>query len=382
MSISGPNVRDFTDSERRVPVKVEASPLYELLTAFYVVTVETDDDPSHELTPALTEAITDRDPGLVSEIQELTSCELGLAMIGVAQELTRPHTVAALVDKLRAEGAVAFRRLLLTNCGIKPRKGFDPELIESAAAGNADAVKAIIEATDRAKQLEPLLHHEPELMLDRIIELVERFADAVLPMVTARQHLLDREAANARRMAETIRSDELIEKLTQGVTFRMQPDVSEIVLIPSIVLRPWVVITEHGTSRTFVYAVDDSVLEADPDAPPSFLVDTFKALGDENRLRLLGVLAERDMGLKEVAARVDLAKSTAHHHLRILRSAGLVRVIVSDDDKCYSLRRDSVDGSGQLLQDFLNSRADRDGDHDIDTADETDPPTDGKETTS
>jgi len=61
--------------------------------------------------------------------------------------------------------------------------------------------------------------------------------------------------------------------------------------------------------------------------------------------------------LKELAKRVDLAKSTAHHHLRMLRSAGLVRVIVGQDDRRYSLRRDSVPETGRLLEAFLEGRA-------------------------
>ena len=41
---------------------------------------------------------------------------------------------------------------------------------------------------------------------------------------------------------------------------------------------------------------------------------------------MLAILSEGDAGLMDIAERVDLAKSTTHHHLRILRTAGLVRV--------------------------------------------------------
>jgi hypothetical protein len=40
----------------------------------------------------------------------------------------------------------------------------------------------------------------------------------------------------------------------------------------------------------------------------------------------------------------------------ILRRAGLVRVIISQDDRRYSLRDDAVPEAGRLLETFLAAR--------------------------
>ena len=149
----------------------------------------------------------------------------------------------------------------------------------------------------------------------------------------------------------------LVETATNGVTFRQQPNINGVVLIPSKIIRPWTVIIEHEGLRIFAYSVADEHLLADPDAPPSYLVDLYKALGDERRLRMLSILSEGDASLMEIAERVDLAKSTAHHHLRILRSAGLVRVTVGDS-KSYSLRREGVPEAARLLDAYLTTPAD------------------------
>ncbi len=356
MSISGPNVRDFTDPERRLAVNIDSSLLYEQMVALYAFASDGGGEVIHEMGDELAAAVENAHPGLGAEIRSMSECELGLTLVGVARNLDGERTAANLISRLKAAGALEFRKLLMANCGVKVSKGYDERLIEGAAYGDLDAVKQILGSNDRARSLEGLLIREPESMLEAVISVVERFSEAVAPLLRPRQHILDREAVNAGAMAKQMRSDRLVEQLTNGVTFVMQPDVSEVVLIPSIVVRPWVVITEHHSVRIFVYAVSDDVLTADPDAPPSFLVDTYKALGDENRLRLLGVLAEGEVGLKDLAARVGLAKSTAHHHLRILRSAGLVRVLVSDDDKRYAIRRDAVDGSAEILREFLDSR--------------------------
>ena len=51
----------------------------------------------------------------------------------------------------------------------------------------------------------------------------------------------------------------------------------------------------------------------------------FKALADTTRLRILGLLAVREMCVCEVMVALDLTQPTASHHLRILENAGLVK---------------------------------------------------------
>jgi DNA-binding transcriptional ArsR family regulator len=51
----------------------------------------------------------------------------------------------------------------------------------------------------------------------------------------------------------------------------------------------------------------------------------FKALADVTRLRILGLLAAREMCVCEVMVALDLTQPTASHHLRILENVGLVK---------------------------------------------------------
>ena len=51
----------------------------------------------------------------------------------------------------------------------------------------------------------------------------------------------------------------------------------------------------------------------------------FKALADTTRLRILGLLALREMCVCEVMVALDLTQPTASHHLRILENVGLVK---------------------------------------------------------
>ena len=51
----------------------------------------------------------------------------------------------------------------------------------------------------------------------------------------------------------------------------------------------------------------------------------FKALADVTRLRILGLLALREMCVCEVMVALDLTQPTASHHLRILENVSLVK---------------------------------------------------------
>lgn len=52
--------------------------------------------------------------------------------------------------------------------------------------------------------------------------------------------------------------------------------------------------------------------------------DTFEVLASETRLDILKTLNTRRMTITELAADLDLAKSTVHHHLQKLADAGFV----------------------------------------------------------
>jgi biotin operon repressor len=74
-----------------------------------------------------------------------------------------------------------------------------------------------------------------------------------------------------------------------------------------------------------------------PDLPDySPLVTLFKALGDESRLRIVGLLAARPRAVEELASELALSASTVSHHLTRLRDAGLVQ---SDRDQYYQVYR-------------------------------------------
>ena len=67
------------------------------------------------------------------------------------------------------------------------------------------------------------------------------------------------------------------------------------------------------------------------------LVTFFKALADANRLKIVGLLADKSYSVEELAALLKLKPSTVSHHLSRLSEAGLVRARAESYYSMYQL---------------------------------------------
>lgn len=144
----------------------------------------------------------------------------------------------------------------------------------------------------------------------------------------------------------------LIEIATNGLDFRAERWIRRVVLVPHVAMRPWNVSSAWEDRWIIAYPVADESLGDEREVPSARMVRLYKALSDEKRLRMLKRLVDASATLQELADPVGLAKSSAHHHLVILRSAGLVRV-TTELQSVYTLRTDAIPEASRLLQAFL-----------------------------
>ncbi len=81
------------------------------------------------------------------------------------------------------------------------------------------------------------------------------------------------------------------------------------------------------------------------------LLAFFKALADENRLKIVGLLAQQPSSVEKLAEALGTSVSTASHHLASLAKAGLVSARVDGHYYIYSLQTETLKKlSRQLLQ--------------------------------
>lgn len=165
---------------------------------------------------------------------------------------------------------------------------------------------------------------------------------------------LQADAAAKRELATTMPANALVELATGGIDYAPVQPPREVLLVPHYHYRPWNLNDKYRDLRVFIYPCD--ALPAAPGDPPRALMRLTAALSDESRLRILRHLAAGQRSFTEIVGLVGLSKSTVHHHLVVLRAAGLTRVHDRDDGSIvYSLRVHSIDDLGTRLKAFLGT---------------------------
>jgi len=79
------------------------------------------------------------------------------------------------------------------------------------------------------------------------------------------------------------------------------------------------------------------------------LVTFFKALADSNRLKIVGLLAEKSYSVEELAVLLKLKPSTVSHHLSKLSEAGLVQSRAESYYSVYQLDKKLLEEKSRTM---------------------------------
>ncbi|HLI07867.1 MAG TPA: metalloregulator ArsR/SmtB family transcription factor [Ktedonobacteraceae bacterium] len=79
------------------------------------------------------------------------------------------------------------------------------------------------------------------------------------------------------------------------------------------------------------------------------LLQFFKVLADENRLKILGLLANRELSVEELAALLELRAPTVSHHLAKLKELGFVSMRSEGNTHIYRLDAEALRNSSRGL---------------------------------
>lgn len=147
---------------------------------------------------------------------------------------------------------------------------------------------------------------------------------------------------------------DFVEKVTKGFVLKDFVDLKQIILYPSYHTNPLVTFTHFPDLHTYCYPVDLPPLS--PDEPTPSLLQKGIALSDKNRLKILRFLGKEEKSFTEIVKYIGLAKSTVHHHMVLLRSSGLVQIIISPSStERYRLREQGFENIHQDYYQYLFS---------------------------
>jgi DNA-binding MarR family transcriptional regulator len=79
------------------------------------------------------------------------------------------------------------------------------------------------------------------------------------------------------------------------------------------------------------------------------LLQFFKVLADENRLKMIGILADQECSVEELAAMLHLKAPTVSHHLARLKELDLVEMHADGNTHVYRLNAEALRNSNKQL---------------------------------
>jgi DNA-binding transcriptional ArsR family regulator len=350
-----PPVRDFTGGAGYA-IEWDVRPVYDFLFSLSGDAGSTDDLPPADRA-WLTDTLASLPDDLRASVSRLFQSELAIQIASFVVD--RPDLRAP--DEFVAAVAQARPAQILQSifCDAVHAQGL-PDAIDRLAAGDDSALAEVEAGLPEYRRDERVaLLRDPAGTHAEVVRVLRAWADRFNPIVARIEAMLARDYADRAGDRSTLTPDELIEKTTGGIRWLGEPGVRRVILAPSYFSRPYNFILGGDDWRFFGYPLADDALDAvDPLAPPQSVLRLHRALGDETRLRILKLLAGRDLYLTEIAQQLELSKPTIKHHLALLRAAGIVTITESGTVMYYSLRRPRLDDASAEIKRFLTSASD------------------------
>ncbi len=357
-------VMDYT-TERRAEFAVEVTyhSAVDLLLSLWIMGQDACGDPVSELGIGETyfdDLYEQVDADAKNTFKELGSGEPWIALLSLVPTAGEGGTVDEFIEFFENHDPVDLRGRLIWL--YQEFNETEAALAAAAAAGEWEAIDALLDSKPFSSQskkawretLRGLLEMDPNGTREVLASIMRAFQDAGFDKFEQEfRPYIESDHAAKKAMSNRLSAQRLVEIASNGVSIEERNSDTPVILMPSMVARPWVVLSESPGTYIMAYPVSDRTLSSDPDTPPAWLVTLHKALGDEKRLRILRRLARSDASLVELVAELDMAKSTLHHHMMLLRAAGLIKVHVGEN-KRYSLRDETLPEAATYLNHYIH----------------------------
>jgi DNA-binding transcriptional ArsR family regulator len=291
---------------------------------------------------------------LVSALRKLVGTDgpRWFLLLGMVHEAGGAHDVERLLSHLRTMSSTDVLIALIGGRLPALRTPEGQTIVKAALAGEPKATADLAARShgSDSKIVKRLIGMGGKEVKRLTVEVVDRWNREVLsPMGDGAEALAADVTAKTKR-ARRMSPHQLVDFATGGINYEGEAGIDRVLLVPSIVTRPWITISDWENAKIICYRASRAGATAAGE-PEQDLVVTYRALGDETRLRLLRELAGGDRRLADLVQSLGLSKSTLHGHLAVLRSAGLIRLSLGAE-KRYGLRPGLPD-LNRLLADYM-----------------------------
>ena len=228
-------------------------------------------------------------------------------------------------------------------------------LLAAAAGGDPDALRRVRRLTARQgtawqTALRQLAEGEATALRDELVRLLGAWRVALASVGDLpTSDLRGTEAARAAVLLARGDPEAVASALLGDVPLRIGPETHDVLLVPSLVVRPFTFYVEHAGRMVFIYPVPPT--DAEPLPGRTRLVAMARALGDPMRVDLLADLRSGERTLRELMEHTGWPRSTLRHHLDLLVEAGLVRRTPGYAGR-YALREEGAVDLADLVRRF------------------------------
>lgn len=248
--------------------------------------------------------------------------------------------------------------------GVSPREAMANALVEERASDDIACTPPREGECDPSTML--ALFDEPEEVRARILHLIRRFYDEhYRPDETRRLACMRRSAeAHERDRGGDVRelTRRLLGRHASCLDTVCTGDYASYVFVPSLDVGVYNSCIDYGPLHALYYPCEPQYrgMPDDDDATRRMAL-VYRALSDEQRLRILRLLRDGELYAQEIVERTGLHQSVVSRHLTFMKAVGLVNSRRQNNMKFYSLNGDAGDELRQAVEVFLPASHARSG---------------------
>lgn len=299
-------------------VKIDVSPIYELISSFIVFTTQ----------------------------KWVNNLEVG------QEWLDDVTTRLSLEDRQKFNEAAQY-----------PFSDYDILYVMAIERGDIQQIDEFLEHLEKTDK--SVVHHKIKSYISDVdYRNVERIIDNYVPLlrmwnevyfkdvILQYQQLLEEDAEEKRILQHKMDPEALIEYATGGIVLAPGLPIEEVILLPSLHFRPINTYCFYANTLFLQYPID--LPEPNEEEPPIVLVRLTRALANPVRLRLLRFVADRPKSMHDLQQFLGEDEDMLMHHLMRLRVAGLLQVhLVDTDTEKYCIRPDGAAELHMFLESYI-----------------------------
>jgi len=140
----------------------------------------------------------------------------------------------------------------------------------------------------------------------------------------------------------------------------MLRDAERLVFVPSIHIGPYLGYLETKSALYIFFGArsPEGFQNSDYHLSHAELLVRLRALADDNRLRILKMIAqEEELKSQDIIEKLDLSQSAASRHLQQLSATGFLTERRCEGAKCYQLNSDRMEDTLEALRSYLLQRS-------------------------